>query len=626
MSEAKTSYRPDIDGLRALAVVSVLLFHGGVSVFSGGYVGVDIFFVISGFVIALSINRDLERDQFSLSGFYERRARRILPALTVVLLATWAASLWLAPPVYFESFAKSLAYAASFLSNVHFWRESGYFTSDSPFRPLLHTWSLAVEEQYYLLAPILLFLIYRFLGRKWVLGIAPILIASFVLGVYEIARQHIDPAFYLLPTRAWEILLGALIALSPPPQLRSRFAREGLSVIATALIAFAILFYAPDTPFPGFAALPPCLGAAILLYLGMSPVQPVVSRVLAWPPFVAIGLISYSLYLVHWPLMVLTRFTLARQMTILESAVALAACFALAGAMYVLVERPLRRAAAPRPVVFFLSAVAILVTVAAGVFGPALNQRIFAGSAVETHRQDWATLDKAFKTGQCLLVTGQPFTDWMPDTCARTTGPGADILLFGDSFAAHYAPGLEVLNAKVAGRVIQYSMQGCSPILENSREPIQTCREFNKNVAAIIEREQIKRVVIAASWLEYGADWSVGVESTLKVFRDMGLEVTLIGQSPNFYLEPFVIAAQRGQGAQKDVAIDIGGEAERLNARLRDLASVYGAHFIDPVAILCRDNLCPVRIDGQELFMDYGHFTEIGSVRAVRGYFPYLTQ
>jgi peptidoglycan/LPS O-acetylase OafA/YrhL len=625
MSEAKTSYRPDIDGLRALAVVSVLLFHGGVSVFSGGYVGVDIFFVISGFVIALSINRDLERGQFSLSGFYERRARRILPALTLVLLATFAASLWLAPPVYFEPFAKSLAYAASFLSNVHFWHESGYFFSDSPFRPLLHTWSLAVEEQYYLLAPILLFLIYRFLGRKWALGIAPILIVSFALGVYEIARQHIDAAFYLLPTRAWEILLGALIALSPPPQLQSRLAREALSIVAIALMAFAIFFYAPDTPFPGLAALPPCLGAAILIYLGMSPSQPVVSRVLGWPPFVAIGLISYSLYLVHWPLMVLTRFALARPMTTLESAIALAACFAIAGLMYVLVERPLRRAPAPRPVVFGLSAAAILVTVAAGVFSPALNQRFFAGSPTETHTQDWAALDKALKTGQCLLVTGQSYADWTPDACARTNGPGGDILLFGDSFAAHYAPGLEALDAKVAGRVVQYSMQGCAPIFENAREPFETCREFIKNVNQIIELEQIKRVVIVASWLEYGADWSAGVESTLKAFRDMGLEVTLIGQSPNFYLEPFVIAARRGQGAEKNVSVNIGGEAERLNARLRNLAAAYGARFIDPVAILCRDNLCPVRIDGQELFMDYGHFTEIGSVRAVRGYFPYLT-
>jgi peptidoglycan/LPS O-acetylase OafA/YrhL len=180
---ATPAYRADVDGLRAIAVLGVLLFHAGFSTFGGGYVGVDIFFVISGFVIASSIGRELSDGRFTLSGFYERRARRILPALTVAFLVTLAFALWLAPPSYFQPFAQSLAYAGSFLSNVHFWRETGYFTSDSPFQPLLHTWSLGVEEQYYLFAPIFLLLIYRLLGRRWVLGIAPLLVLSFAFSV-----------------------------------------------------------------------------------------------------------------------------------------------------------------------------------------------------------------------------------------------------------------------------------------------------------------------------------------------------------------------------------------------------------------------------------------------------------
>ncbi|HEX5006058.1 MAG TPA: acyltransferase family protein [Hyphomonadaceae bacterium] len=618
-SAPSRAYRADVDGLRAIAVLGVLLFHAGYSAFGGGYVGVDIFFVISGFVIASSIGRELSDGGFTLSGFYERRARRILPALTVALLATLAVALWLAPPAYFEPFAKSLAYAGSFLSNVHFWRETGYFTSDSPFQPLLHTWSLGVEEQYYLLAPVLLMAIYHLLGRRWSLGIGPLLVLSFAVSVYQVGRGHFDTAFYLLPARVWELLLGASIALAPPPPLR-RIANEILSVTALAMMAAPIILYDRATPFPGLAALTPCLGAAMLIYVGLSPQPPTVSRILSWRPLVYIGLISYSLYLVHWPLFILARFALGRELTFAESLTGLAACLVLAMAMYLLVERPLRRITLSRAHVFALSAAAIIATVGAGLLSPAVNRAIFAGSPVGS-TTDWSTVEAAYRTGKCLLFTGQSPDDWNAANCTRAGKEGEAVLLFGDSFAAHYAPGLEAAASEIDDRVLQYSMEGCAPVIDNQREPQSACRDFVSKVFSVIEREHVRRVIIAGSWLEYGPRWSLGVERTLKAFRDLGLEVTLIGQSPNFYLAPAVLVARRGPDDGKDALIDIGDRAARFNATLKDLAARYGAAFIDPVAVLCQGTLCPVRIQGREQFVDYGHFTEAGSVTAVKAYF-----
>jgi peptidoglycan/LPS O-acetylase OafA/YrhL len=620
-----SGYRPDIDGMRAIAVVSVLLFHSAMLALPGGYVGVDVFFVISGYVIALSLKRDLDDGRFSLWRFYERRARRILPALTIVLLATLGFAVFLAPPGFFDAFHRSFNAAAVFLSNVHFWRESGYFNVDDHFRPLLHTWSLGVEEQFYILAPLLIFAIHRYLRGRWAIGFLPIIAVSFALGLWEIHRQHINAAFYLPHTRAFELLLGAVLALSPPPQL-GRIGREALSLAGVALIILSALFYTPVTPFPGFAALAPTLGAAFLIHAGGSDEKPLVNRVLAWRPIVAIGLISYSLYLVHWPVLVLASFGAMRELSTVETVIAVAACFLLATLMYWLVERPARRVKAPRFLVLLAGGLAIVATLAAGWIGARVNQSLYAHAETRIEEPSWRELDVDLRTGECMLAAGQDYHDWSADRCVRTTGPGADILLFGDSFAAHYTPGLEALSDKVQGRVIQYTMQGCPPLLRFEDPGFTACAAFLRHAPDLVRNMHIKRVVVAGSWLEYGDEFSLTIGPTLKTLRDLGAEVTLIGQSPNFYFEPFAMAARLGRAAEPDVSIDIGGAAAGLNARMARIAADHGVQFINPVAELCAGSMCPTRVGGQEQFVDYGHFTPAGSRRAVAKYFPYLAK
>lgn len=619
-----TNYRADVDGLRAIAVLPVILFHAGVSAASGGFVGVDVFFVISGFVIALTLKKDLEAGQFSILTFYERRARRILPALTVVLLATYIAALFIAPPTFFGPFTESLTYAAVFLSNVYFWRDIGnYFSSDVPFRPLLHTWSLAIEEQFYIAAPILLFVIFRFLQRRWIWALAPLILISLGLSQYLTSEPLTN--FYLLPTRAWELLLGVLLALRLPPALHCKAAREALAILGIALIAVPVLVYSERTPFPGLAALPPCAGAAILIYLGASATPPAISRLLAWRPLVAIGLISYSLYLVHWPIVVFTRFLLMRALTPMEVSLVVIATFVIAAPLYVLVERPLRRISAPRIVIFAIALAAIGITAHMGQRGHVFNLRLHGGVEQTPFSVDpLETPQRAWRGGPCLLSGDLDTGAWRRDACTRTNDPGEPILLWGDSFAAHYAPGLE--NVSTQGAVIQYTAQGCPPILGLRSITEWNCRAFNHNALAIIKNEGIKRVVIAADWSEYHPTIVELVGNTLDALRRLDVEITLIGQSPVFFMDPALVAARRGEAAAPDAFAPLAIDAVGLNAMLRAQAGAAGARFTDPMARLCPRDPCPIRIAGRNLYLDYGHFTRVGSERAVRAFFPYIEQ
>ncbi len=312
MSPTSTNYqyRPDIDGLRAIAVGTVVLFHAGICC-SGGYIGVDVFFVISGFLITSLLLKDLDRGTFTFVGFWERRTRRIAPALFVVSAATLVAGWLLLLPVDLINLGRATASQAVFAANVFYWLDSGYFSAASDEKPLLHTWSLAVEEQFYFIAPVLLWALYHvkpLRGRTSLLVLMTLgIVSSFLVSVYGVAR-HPVAAFYLLPTRAWELLLGSLVATLPPipSPLNRRTVRDFAATTGFASILVPAFLYTKETPFPGVAALAPCLGTALLIWAngrteGTAPTF--IARLLSLNPIVFVGLISYSLYLWHWPLL-----------------------------------------------------------------------------------------------------------------------------------------------------------------------------------------------------------------------------------------------------------------------------------------------------------------------------------
>lgn len=331
-------HRHEIDGLRAIAVIPVILFHAGFTVFSGGYVGVDVFFVISGYLITSIIISELESGSFSILRFYERRARRILPALFFVVLACIPlAWIWMIPS-QFKEFADSIMAVTVFASNILFWRESGYFAAEAGEKPLLHTWSLAVEEQYYMLFPLLLIGLWRF-GRNPVfyviLGMSAISLAASEWGW----RNEPEANFYLAPTRAWELLAGSLAAfLQVGRPVRSH---NLLSVLGLGLIVFSIFYFDEDTPFPSAYALAPVVGTILVIRFGTSGTW--VARLLSLKAFVGVGLISYSAYLWHQPLFAFARIRhLDEPSQLVMSALAILSLI-LAYFSWRFVEQPFRR-------------------------------------------------------------------------------------------------------------------------------------------------------------------------------------------------------------------------------------------------------------------------------------------
>ena len=333
-------YRPDIDGLRAIAVLSVIFFHTGISGFSGGFVGVDVFFVISGYLITSIILKDIKSGEFSIARFYERRIRRIFPPLFTVITFTVVVSAFLFDSNSFESFGRSITATTFFCSNVLFWKESGYFDASSITKPLLHTWSLAVEEQFYIFFPLLLIGITRFSKNRylqWIVGISLVSLMMSIIGVYT----HQVITFYLLPTRAWELLFGSFLSLEVIPKLESNVQRNLVSFIGLSLIIFSICFYTESTLFPGVAALAPVLGASFIIHSGKGGAS-IVKKLLSYKPIVYIGLISYSLYLWHWPLIVFSKYLIMRELTFFETLGIIITTFIISVISLKFIEKPFR--------------------------------------------------------------------------------------------------------------------------------------------------------------------------------------------------------------------------------------------------------------------------------------------
>lgn len=367
-------YRREIDGLRAFAVLPVIFFHAGFTLFSGGYVGVDVFFVISGFLITTIIIEERRNARFSLVNFYERRARRILPALFFVMLVSLPFAWSLLSPADLREFAQSLVAIALFGSNFLFWSQSGYFDTAAELKPMLHTWSLAVEEQYYLLFPLLIIGAWRFGTRRLVILIAAIAGASLLLSEIQV-RTYPNAAFFLLPARAWQLLTGSMAAFlvvywrGYPTLIRdNRIISEVLGAVGLLMILWATFRFNDLMPFPGFTAILPTLGTVLVLLFSSS--STLVGRLLGFAPLVGIGLISYSAYLWHQPIFAFTRHALAYEVPALTMLGLSALTLVLAYLSWRYIEKPFRaRNAIDRTRIFAFSTVGIIAFIGLGVGG-----------------------------------------------------------------------------------------------------------------------------------------------------------------------------------------------------------------------------------------------------------------
>ena len=617
------NYRRDIDGLRAVAVLPVVLFHFGVSAIPGGFTGVDIFFVISGYLISGSLLDDLDRGQFSIARFYWRRARRILPALVFVILLTCIAAWFILLPSDLHEFSLSVIAASTFWSNIYFWKTTNYFSIDAELRPLLHTWSLSVEEQYYIFAPILMFLIYRYLGKRWLLVLVPIIIGSFVLAIMATSLAP-TAGFYLLPTRMWELMLGAALMLRRPPAIGNRLLMEFLGLAGFGLIAYGFLTISESDPFPGYNALFPCIGTALLIYVGQNPptadrAATLATRILQFGPFVWIGLISYSLYLVHWPINSFVHYLSLQNISVPTVIAMMVGSLALATFSWKYVEQPFRQKrpfTAPLPIFAFSSA-AIAVLCACGVAGALANgfpQRFPDFSTQKVAVGNW-------RNGVCFNEGSSPIETWNLADCTRTHGFATNVMLWGDSFAAHYVPGLEANIDKIQANVVQYTYAGCPPDLTYFSYARPNCTRFNKRALTIIRDAGIQSVILSGRWTDYETRGFDGLRHTIATLHGLGVRVYVIGQSPEFIADVQKIAffARRAHADNSEwpMAMD-----PRINEKVQPFTE--GATFIDPLTSLCDAKGCSYADagTGQFLYFDYGHFSTAGAILAVSKYWP----
>jgi peptidoglycan/LPS O-acetylase OafA/YrhL len=623
-------YRPDIDGMRALAVLSVILFHISKELLPGGFVGVDIFFVISGYLISAHIFQSGRQGTFSLIDFYYRRIRRIAPAMTVVVTATLVVAEWLLLPDDARNAAKSAVMSFASLANVHFWlsQDTSYFAASSNELPLLHLWSLGVEEQFYVIWPLLAVVICRWRAGL-ALGLMCVLaLASFAIGQFSYAHSPTF-AYYMLPSRGGELLVGALaahVALSGRLGALRRHA-SALAGAGLALLAASIVLLSESMVFPGWWALPPTLGAALLILGGGAGANPV-SRLLALAPMRAIGAVSYSAYLWHWPLLAFYRYGYGEPGLAAGMAV-FALTMVLAALTYRYVEQPVRRSRTitwrSAYTAWFASSVLLIGVASAFVYA----DRIVPAKDGAYARALAALRALDLPTTEFDYVCQRPRLDQRelsnPHCVIGKAGPPAErVLLMGDSNAAHYVGTVGVFAEQGGFRFRNFEVGSCPPVFGNIDRFVLPSRRAEcqaSQKAWKIAVDQAEILILGGTWSEYQERTPTFLPVLLEQvgqYAAQGKTVVLLGKVPvigdydrlcreKALRFPFKQCEARGNAMPEDVA--------RVNAVLRRFAeSTPHVRYFDVTAPLCPGGMCSAYGPNHEhLYYDKHHLSMDGS-------------
>jgi peptidoglycan/LPS O-acetylase OafA/YrhL len=649
----KLKYRHDIDGLRAIAVLPVVFYHAGFPGPSGGFIGVDVFFVISGFLITSIVAGEIAEGRFSLVSFYERRARRILPALTAVILASFAVGWFFLLPAEMKNLGRSAFATGFFLSNVYFSLTLDYFSQAAEFAPLLHTWSLAVEEQFYLFFPPLLMLLAWMGWRRSLWIIAGLSLLSFVAAVVVLPLKP-DWVFYLIFFRAWELGAGAMLALASLQPPKGRAAREGLALAGLAAILIPVFVFDSTTPFPAAAALPPVLGATILIWVGAKGGGSLVSSLLAHHALVGVGLISYSLYLWHWPILAFIRIVLDSVVLPMETAiVAVALSVAMAWMSFHFVERPFRvhpSRGFGRRAIFSVSALSLAIVV--GVGGvlhiteglPArlpMNVRAIAAFAENKNDRRYECFNQAPSQGLCSIGAVSNEDDTV------------DFLFWGDSHADAIMPGMDRAASIVGKNGVFAGRSACPPILGVQRvSGGEGCTTFNESVLSWLKgRPDVPLVILGARWTlsvegtryrgeagkgvhlkwiggsmthpgasDNAALVEAGLNATVAEIVATGRSVLLLGPVPEIGQDVPASHARQALFGWTSTPIltqdDYDARAGRTERILKQLAEdVEGVRYLPLSALFCDAEQCQTTsADGMPLYVDDDHINQTAAL------------
>ncbi len=631
-------YRREIDGLRAIAVLPVILFHAGFTVFSGGFVGVDVFFVISGYLITTIILDEMERGEFSIVKFYERRARRILPVLFFVMLCSVIAAWFILPPSDMRDFSQSIVAVCIFASNILFWKKSGYFDTSTELTPLLHTWSLSVEEQFYVIFPLFLLLAWKFGRRRILLTLGIVGLVSLGLAHWGSLRMP-TAAFYLLPTRGWELLMGAFAAFylsNDANRPASRMRNESGATAGLVMIILAIFFYDKHTPFPGLYALVPTVGALlIILYANQATI---VGRLIAKPALVGIGLISYSAYLWHQPLFAFSRHLGLTELDSSAFAGLIGATFMLAYLSWRFIEQPFRdKKSFSRGFIFKFALVGNSLFIACGIATNIKDgdigqineeQREFLAyfentppywnyfnkvGIYEKYREDCNFYDiKKYRAG----VHTKTSVDFISTSCyVPKKDNHHQIFIWGDSHAQQLYFGLHEI-MKSDFDVLQVASSGCVADFVLADDKLDYCSRSNWFAFDTIRKLKPKFVIIGQA-----SGQSIhNMERLSETLLNSGVEkVIFTGPSPHWQPNlPSIVASKflpnvprrTNYGIERSVFIQDAGIKSELPKH-------PGLNYISLIDYFCNGEGC-ILYYGDDVKQglttwDYGHLTPIAS-------------
>jgi peptidoglycan/LPS O-acetylase OafA/YrhL len=638
IASRSAKYRPDVDGLRAVAVLAVFFFHAGFGACPGGFVGVDVFYVISGYLITLILVRELQEDKFSIVSFYERRMRRIFPALFMVLLFCIAAGAVLFDPSEMIAFGKTLIATTLFVSNVYFWHSAhplGYFDKAVSSQALLHTWSLSVEEQFYLFFPVTLYLLYRW--RKghvhvWLIALA---VLSFAFNLW--ATQHRPVmAFYWIMPRAWELLAGALLALKILPILENRIAREFAGIVGLGMIVTAASLRIENKSFPGYIVLLPCVGAWLTMYAGEGG-RCLVRSALSFRPLVFIGVISYSLYLWHWPIIVFSRHLPIQIPVNAEIPFVLISSVAMAFLSFEYIERPFRGGSSPfsRRQIFALGLAASIVAL---IFGFAAVRTNGLSQRYDSHTRELVESNLARMddfNGSCF--------NWMAEVhsiadihfCSLGGELPHKVMFWGDSHVGQMYPAIEHLyrNGEFHGRgVITAIGSGCLPDEHlNNANGGYHCDSFSKFTMLRAEKEDIDTVFIGFSaWMtlreHVACESSDGrcvkflpveqlrerfladLSGTIRRLRQDGKKVIVCLPYPLYDKSIPELEISNAVFGRFGIWVPTRELTPMpFREQLRATAVGAGAEIFDPRLSLCRGEDCLIQVGGVSIYKDADH-------------------
>lgn len=617
---ATQGFRDDINGLRAIAVSLVVLFHFGISPFQGGYVGVDVFFVISGYLMTRIIVGGLANNRFSLVNFYLARARRILPGLAILCLTLLIYGVIQMTPPDLERLGRHVAESLTFTSNIFYWSEFNYFSADNFDKWLLHTWSLSVEWQFYLLFPIVLLQVSRSGKLRYIpICLMVLFVASFAASVL-FTRSDAVFSFYMLPTRAWEMLAGGIVAISPAA-LQHKYLKSAVALLGLALIAFSTLQFDAHTKWPGVRAALPVFGACLYIYADLQ------SRLVRNPLVGLIGTASYSIYLWHWPVVALMHhYSLETSLQLVWVGIIVSVGLGWASQRFVEAPalkalqllRPQRSWAAVLSAAGAVAGLGIAIVLLQGMpqrpqvagFADAASEIAFAKMRTGWCHADFSDLPVS-KTKD-VKFEAKYENCYIGDLKSNLTA-----ILWGDSHAAHFAPYIDIVAKAQGVKVQQLTSPGCKPLFDGNDVGTNPdiCLNFRK---AVLEKlSGGTPVIIGARW-DNSASYSeldATLDRTLKRLSDANAKVILLGETPVFptsvdqkfiYEKTFAIASPHKYNRNASV--------DHANIILRAESEKYkNVIFIDPGSRLCTGSTCTPLIQGHEVYFNADHLTIMGA-------------